>query len=139
MHPNQNPKINHATVLATLVPEKNTYGAHYVGRTLYASINPETLLKAFLFRGDNTGYAGLSLTILNKRFGQIDTVVIPFPVYTTANSYSVRKMLNMCSNPSDLVQWDENLTEEELAEIHRQVNDYIDAFDALPDMSDAML
>lgn len=134
-----NPKMDHHAVLATLVPEKNTYGAHFVGRTMYASINPETILKAFLFRGDNTGYAGLSLSILNKRFGQVDTVIIPFPVYTTKNQYSVRKMLNLCSNPADLVQWDEPLTAEELADIHRQVNEYIDAFDALPDMTDAML
>lgn len=132
-------KFSHAAILATLVPEKKTYGAYYVGRNLYANINPETVLKAFLFRGDNTGYAGLSLAILNKRFGQIDSVVIPFPVYTTENQYSVRKMLNLCMNPSDLVQWDNPLTAEELAEIHRQVSDYIDVFDALPDMTDAML
>lgn len=123
-------KYNHDTILTTLVPKKYSYGAHHVGRALYANINPETVLKACLFRGDNIGYAGLSLTILNAHVGQVDSVVIPFPVYTTENKYSVRKMLNPCMNPSDLVQWDQPLTAEELAHIHNQVKEYVNVFNA---------
>ena len=138
MNPNMKNQFDHASILATLVPEKNTYGAHYVGRNMYANINPETVLKAFLFRGDSVGYVGLSLQILNKRFGQIDSVVIPFPSYVTENQDTVRKML-MLTSGSELVQWDHALTDAELASIQAQVNHYIDVFDALPDMEDAML
>ncbi len=127
-------KMSHAAVLAALVPKKNTYGARFVGRNMYASINPETIMKAFLFRGEHTGYVGLNLSIINKRFGQVDSVVIPFP----SAGYSTRKML-MLMVGSDMVEWDTELTSEEIAEIQEQVNAYIDAFDALPDMESAML
>lgn len=131
-------QYNHATILETLMPKGVAYEAHYVGRALYVQLNPETILKACLFRGDNTGYAGLSLTVINKHFGQVDSVIIHFPVYITKNGYSVRKMLSTCMNPSDLVQWDEQLTAEELADIHSQVREYINVFNTLS-KNDAML
>lgn len=131
-------KFNHVAILATLVPEQNTYGTHYVGRTLYANINQETVLKASLFRGDSIGYIGLSLAIINKRFGPVDNVVILFPVYTTKSEHSVHKMLHRCMMPPDLLQWDAPLSAEELTDIRQQVNEYINTFNVQPDVESDM-
>lgn len=118
-----------STALSVLMPENNTLRAKIIGHAWYASLNGETILKAELWKGNCTGYAGLRLTILNKQYGQIDTATIPFPVYTTSSGYSVPKMLTPCMNPMDTVKWDPVLTAEELRDIHSQVNEYIGLFE----------
>jgi hypothetical protein len=117
-----------STALSVLMPKNNTFGAKIIGHAWYASLNKETILKAELWKGNYTDYAGLRLTMLNKQYGQIDTAIIPFPAYTTPSGYSVPKMLTPCMNPMDKVKWDPVLTTEELRDIHAQVNEYIELF-----------
>lgn len=117
-----------STALTVLMPKQYELDAKMIGHAWYADINAETILKAELWKGNYTGYAGLCLTTLNRKYGQIDTVLIPFPAYTTSNGYSVPKMLTSCTNPMNTVQWDPVLTTEELRDIHTQVNDYIALF-----------
>ena len=127
-------QYDYATVLSTLMPEKNTYGAHIIGRTWYAHINPETIAKASLWKGNYTGYVGVVIEIINKRYGVIDTLHLYFSTYCTENNYSVYKSLNCCMNPEDKIYWDVELTPEELKEMHTHINTYLDMFDSLPSM-----
>lgn len=120
-------------ILATLVPEKNTYGTQIIGRTVYGGINPETVIKIALFRGEHSGYIGLTLAIINKRYGQVDSIIIPFPSYTNENQYVLYKSITRHTAPANSLSWDSELTTEELQDIHKQINDYINMFDALPD------
>lgn len=134
-----NNQYSHTSILTTLMPRGIAGSVQYVGNTIYANLTQDTIMKACLCRGDNTGYYGLSLTILHKHFGQVDSVVVNFPAYTTKNGYSVRKMLSTCMNPSDVVQWDEPLTMEEVANIHSQVQVYINLFSTTPGVDVSVL
>jgi hypothetical protein len=122
-------QFTHAEILEKLIPSKHIFASCYVGCTRYAHINQILLLKACLVKNNSVGYNALSLSIVHKQFGHVDTVLIPFPSYTTKNYYAVPKMLNVCVVPANALSWDEELTDAELAEIHEQVNNYIRAFD----------
>ena len=114
-----------STALSVIMP-KSDVCAKTIGHAWYASIKQDIILKAELWKGDYTGYAGLKLTAIHNQHGPIDTIIIPFPAYTTPHDYSVPKMLTSHAKHMYHVEWNNVLTMEELRDIRAQVNEYID-------------
>ncbi len=97
----------------------------YIGTCAYANLNQGTRLKAeFQYTSNSDIFTHLRLIVINKAYGEVDRVSIPFPATATHRDKPGCKHLRRSTDDNTLT-WSDQLTAEEIDDIRHQIADFI--------------
>lgn len=120
--------IYYAEAVKNLLPQNHLHQqCTMVGHTGYIPTD-KYVFKLSLHKHSTSkldNYTGIRISVLDRKHGELDNVVLQFPEYTSENQYTLTKCLCVVCNSAHQVYWDVELSDTEKGLIQHHIQQYI--------------